>query len=336
MKLFASIKSAISSKILQYLLIVSTCYSPAISANIIYVYLSETLPDYIFVGLEQARLFNPKTNIFLIANESALSQCRASLNKHAIIAIAAEHLLPSEAHRKFNSTSTLDTHSYGGLWRKSTERFFYIQELIALYNLKSTVHVEADVMIYFDLEEMREALSCYKGIGAVFDCDYRCIPSIIYIPNEKAMSHMIDFITQNASKGLFDMHIIGEYRNTYPAEHIDNLPLIMPEYIQDHTLINSLGKTTSRPSSYCHNIEHFKSIFDAAALGQYLGGTSPVHGTPTPGFISETCLFNPSHLIYEWRTDGQGRKVPFGIYNGHAYRINNLHIHSKQLHFFKS
>lgn len=322
--------------ILKCIAFVMLAHANRLSANIIYVYLSETLPEYVFIGLEQARLFNPKSNIFLIANQTAIDQCRSILKQHGIFAVAAENLRPSKYHQQFNTSSTLDTASYGGLWRKSTERFFYIQELIAQYNLKSSIHVEADVMLYFNLSELQHCFDRYTGIAAVFDCDYRCVPSIIYIPHEKAINHLLDYITQNASRGLFDMHIIGEYRNTFSSEHVDNLPLIMPEYLQHYPLVNSLGKTTSRASSYLKNIEHFHSIFDAAALGQYLGGISPVHGPPQPGFISETCLFNPSHMMYEWRQDAQGRKVPYAICHGTAYRINDLHIHSKQLHLFKS
>lgn len=321
---------------IKSLLTIAILYSSQLSGNIIYVYLSPELPEYVYVALEQARLFNPKTNIFLIANLQAINQGQVILRHHNILSVAAEHLHPSKEHEQFNATSTLDTHSYGGLWRKSTERFFYMQELIALYNLKTVIHVEADVMLYVDVLELQEGFYHYAGIGAVFDCDYRCIPSVIYISNEKAINHLATFIAQNASRGLYDMHILAEYRNTYTAEYIDNLPLLMPEYLENNSLVNSLGQGTTRARSYVNNTESFKSIFDAAAIGQYLGGVSPVHGTPKPGFINETCLFNPSLATYEWRKDTQGRNVPFVHYNRAAYRINNLHIHSKQLHLFKS
>lgn len=304
----------------------------SIFANIIYVYLAPQLPSYIYIALEQARLFNPKTNIFLIANEAALHQCQEMLNAQNIIAVPAEKLQPSMHHQQFNATSTLDTESYGGLWRKSTERFFYMQELIALYNLKSVIHVEADVMLYFDISEFKDVFDRYAGIGAVFDCDVRCIPSVIYISNERAINHLAAFIAEKASRGLFDMQMLGAYRNRYSAEYVDNLPLIMPEYLQCHAFMNG----TSRPQSYFNNIERFQSIFDAAAIGQYLGGVSPVHGPPQPGFINETCIFNPSHLRFEWHKDAQGRNTPFAVCNGKKYRINNLHIHSKSLEKFKS
>ena len=304
--------------------------------NIVYVYLSPELPSYVSVGLQQARLFNPQSKIFLIANESALNLCRNALKEHNIIAVAAENLRPSKEHQLFNKTTVLDDKSRGGLWRKSTERFFYIQELIALYGLKSVIHVEADVMLYFNVAEFQTAFSRYHGIGAVFDCDKRCIPSVVYIANEKAINHLAAFITEHAPKGYNDMQIIAEYRNTYSAEYVDNLPLIMPEYLQAHALINDRHQGTSRAHAYFNNIDIFNSFFDAAAIGQYLGGIDPRNGHSQPGFINETCLFNPAHLTFEWEKDAQGRRVPFATCNGAKYRINNLHIHSKALEQFRS
>ena len=90
------------------------------------------------------------------------------------------------------------------------------------------------------------------------------------------------------------------------------------------------------PQIYCQNINFFKSIFDAAAIGQYLGGGDPRNGTHGPGFINESCIFNPSLLVYEWLEDLEGRKVPFAVYGGEKFRVNNLHIHSKNLWQFTS
>jgi len=71
-------------------------------------------------------------------------------------------------------------------------------------------------------------------------------------------------------------------------------------------------------------------------MGQYLGGIDPIHRNSAPGFINETCVFNPSHLTYVWWCDNKGRKVPFALYKGNLHKIANLHIHSKRLYEFNS
>ena len=308
----------------------------AIHANIIYVYLSAQLPPYIHVSLAQTRLFNPKTDIYLIANQAAINLCADLLEKSNIIAVPAESLTPSTYHQQFNASSTLNTTARDGLWKKATERFFYMHELITLHHLQSVIHIESDNMLYVDISGLRDAFFHYAGIGAVLDADNRCIPSIVYIADEKAMTHLVKFMTDNAPKGLNDMQIIAAYRNAFPKNYIDTLPLIMPEYIVTHPLMNAARQAPKNPSQYLNNIKLFKSIFDGAALGQYLGGIDPKNGVSKPGFINETCIFNPSYLTIEWHKDAQGRNIPFAFCNRAKYRINNLHIHSKFLDKFHS
>lgn len=320
----------------KFILLFIILFHHVACSNIVYVYLSAQLPPYIHVALEQARLFNPNTDIYLIANQQAINLCQETTAKSNIITIAAESLRPSKYHQLFERNSTLNTSMRDGFWKKATERFFYIHELMASRNLKSVVHVESDNMLYVDISEIQDALSHYPGIGAVFDAHDRCIPSVVYFADEKAIAHLIGFIAANASKGYYDMQIIALYHNTFPKEYIDNLPLIMPEYLATHQLMNAASEKPRKPHKYLQNIDLFNSIFDGAAIGQYLGGIDPRNGESKPGFINETCVFNPSYLTFEWHKDAEGRNVPFALCNGAKYRINNLHIHSKFLENFRS
>ena len=91
-----------------------------------------------------------------------------------------------------------------------------------------------------------------------------------------------------------------------------------------------------RSGPYTNHFYLFNSLFDAAAFGQYLGGEDPRNGHSAPGFINESCIFNPSHFTYTWEEDDQGRLVPYAHYKNEKVRINNLHIHSKNLAPFYS
>jgi hypothetical protein len=102
-------------------------------------------------------------------------------------------------------------------------------------------------------------------------------------------------------------------------------------------LISPAGHTTQNPEFYSRNFNLFQSVFDAAALGQYLGGIDPFyHGPSLPGFINESCLFNPSAMTYTWERDEEGRLVPYATFKNETYKINNLHIHCKDLKRFSS
>jgi hypothetical protein len=303
--------------------------------HIIFVHIGDTIPAYTYVALEQARLFNEDAHLYLIANQKAIKNSPYDFNRHAIITVTCESLPRSRSHKKFNKETTLDPHG-DRFWRKATERFFYIDEYVALHDLTQVVHIENDTMLYANIAEMHDGFSRYKGIGAIFDCDRRCIASLVYIADKRAVAHLVHFLAKHASKGCLDMEMIAEYRKAFSKDRIDNLPLVMPEYLIDHQLINVCKWTALHPLDYCKNSDIFNSIFDGAAIGQYLGGIDPRCGRSEPGFINESSLLNPSYLTIEWHRDIQNRNVPFASCHGKLYRINNLHIHSKFLENFRS
>jgi hypothetical protein len=308
----------------------------AVYANIVFVHLGSQIPEYVYVALEQARLFNPQMDIYFIANEEAVKKTAYDFSRDTFKVVLCETLERSNYHQLFNQKSPLDQKYRDGFWRKATERFFYIHELMVSRNLQQVVHIESDNMLYVDIATMSEALSNYKGIGAVFDSDNRCIPSFVYFADKKAIENLVAFMAEHASKGENDMETLASYRSSFPHDYIDNLPLIMPEYVRKYGLINDLKQTSINAAAYTNNFSLFKSIFDGAAFGQYLGGIDPRNGPSKPGFINETCLFKPSRFKFEWRKDEQGRKIPLALLGSSAYKINNLHIHSKRLEDFRS
>ncbi len=319
-----------------FLLTMLFAFSFSLHATIIYVHLGPSIPGYIYVALEQARLFNPDREICFIANQQALRATQYNFKAQRFITVACESLTYSPEHIFFNQKSPHPAHVLDSFWRKAIERFFFLHEYISKRNLKEVIHLESDNMLYVDIATIQEALYTYKGIGAVFDNDKRCIPSFVYIADKEAISHLVSYLAAHALQPLFDMQFIANYRNVSPSERINHLPLIMPEYLEKYELISLQKEKAANPSLYIQNCKRFNSIFDAAAIGQHLGGVDPKHGSLKIGFINETCLFNPSKLQYQWRVDAMGRKVPYAILNGQSYRINNLHVHSKQLEKFKS
>jgi hypothetical protein len=153
---------------------------------------------------------------------------------------------------------------------------------------------------------------------------------------QKLASFFVDEIKTKPATEIWhlnDMLVLASFFRTHGKQDVDNLPIIMPSYVKTYGLHNELGKIPQNPKSYCNNIQLFHSIFDGAALGQYLGGTPHGH---QPGFVNETTVFNPSKLQFTWKTDALGRSVPYVRSKGAYFRVNNLHIHSKKLWKFVS
>jgi hypothetical protein len=89
------------------------------------------------------------------------------------------------------------------------------------------------------------------------------------------------------------------------------------------------------PSS--KDFEKFDSIFDPAAWGQYVGGTQNEGpgAKPLDHDISRMLIANPTFDVI-WKEDEEGRRIPYFTYHGKDVKINNLHIHSKNLYKYTS
>ena len=75
-------------------------------------------------------------------------------------------------------------------------------------------------------------------------------------------------------------------------------------------------------------------IFDAAAMGQYLGGIDPKNDSSnTIGFVNETCVIKYNNYKFFYNVIDNIKK-PFLLINNVPVRVFNLHIHSKNLKNF--
>lgn len=303
--------------------------------SIVFVHLGPSLPAYLPDALFQARLFNKNCKIFLLGNEQTLSSYSDN-NNLQITLVPVEGLAKTKAHQEFLKTAVLDRRFRDGFWYYASERFLYLDDFMQQYDMHHVFHLETDTMLYVDLKEMKQIfVENYHGIAAVFDNDDRCIPCFVYFGSKNAAHKLARYFFRYAQQGKNDMEVLAIFKKKH-SELIDNLPIIMSSYQTKHSLCTPAGRKTNNPDHYSKNSTLFKSVFDGAALGQYLGGIDPRVGLSVPGFINESCLFNPSHVQYLWKNDELGRKVPFMVFGDEVYRINNLHIHSKNLKEFLS
>lgn len=295
--------------------------------SLVFVHIGKKLPDYLPYAIEQAKIFNPGCPIYVLGNQKALKK----LSPDLCTPIAIESIPKSKDHKKFLKTSRSDK----GFWTVTTERFFYLESFMKAKNLSHVFHLESDVMLYSDLEQILPVFKRHypNQIGATFDNDDRCIAGLVYIPNAKPLTQFVQYVSTVAKRGWNDMQLLAKFQKEH-HQSIDLLPIIMPKYAQDHELVSLNGCRGT--ANYSHHVDEFQSIFDAAAIGQYLGGIDPIHRKDSIGFINESCIFKPSHFKYQWERDSQGRKVPFVIYNGTKCKLNNLHVHCKNLRAFAS
>jgi len=91
---------------------------------------------------------------------------------------------------------------------------------------------------------------------------------------------------------------------------------------------------TSVPAETYQHYIVYKSLFDGAGLGIFIGGMDPYHtGGRIEKWKHRPCLYDIDYTkyTYEWRKDEKGRNIPYVFTGIEWIRINNLHIHSKDL-----
>ena len=305
--------------------------------SIVFVHIGKSMPPYLETAVKQARLFN-SCPIKVVANEEAIQQSQVLLEPYHVTFVACEEMPKTAEHISFLQHSKLDRTFRNGFWSHATERFFYLQDLMEYYQLTDVVHLENDNMVYVDILSI---VPIFKDlgihVGLTMDNDERCIPGFVYIADAPSMSHVATSICGQLLRGVSDMYSLGSYYQKFHEPYVGALPIVMSSYVVRNELVtNDRRRVAKNKFMFCQYETAFGSIFDAAALGQYLGGIDPRNGLSKPGFINESCVFNPSLLTFSWKIDERGRKVPYASYDHTELPINNLHIHSKNLEAFLS
>ena len=263
--------------------------------NIVLVCLNN-FQEYILINIEQLKKLG-HDSIYVITNPELFHHF-----DNKVKLINANEL--DETYHFYQKTN-LNKSFRNGFWTLTSLRFFYIYEFMKKYNITDVAHLENDVLIYYNFN----TLSFDNYIYIPFDSFQRNIASIMYIPSSDVFKQCLDHydFTKN------DMENFINIKNRTVL--IQNLP-IFPN-IPSSSEVNFVST----------NYDMFNCIFDAAAMGQYLGGVDPRNdASNTVGFVNETCVIKYNQYTFIWED-----KKPFIIINNQKYKIFNLHIHSKNL-----
>jgi len=210
----------------------------------------------------------------------------------------------------FDKKSKLDKHFRNGFWNNASKRLFLLYEYMKINELKNVIHLENDVLLYSNMNYNFD-----EKIYITMDSKNRCIPGIIYIPKYELFTNLIE----NYDYTKNDMINLANFY-TRKKGIVKTFPIID----------DSLDKCI-----YNENFQEFNSIFDGAAIGQYLGGVDPrnIAGDST-GFVNETCEIKYDKYRFKWIKKGK-YSFPHIEINSKLIPINNLHIHCKQLEQFR-
>jgi len=259
---------------------------------------------YLLDNIKQLLLFN--YNIIVITEKKFFPK----LNEYPqITKIDSESLsITYDKKTKLNSTYR------NGFWVHCSNRLFLIYEYMKNNNITDCIHLENDVLLYTDLSTF---FKNDNNMYITMDEKNRCIPGIMYIPNYT----FLDKLLNNYNYSTNDMKNLATFYHNNR-----NICKTFP-------IININSKYNSK-TIYNENFTQFNSVFDAAAMGQYVGGVDPRNKSgDTTGFINETCVVKYNNYQFKW-IKKDNSFYPHILIDDQTIPIMNLHIHSKRVKDF--
>jgi hypothetical protein len=209
----------------------------------------------------------------------------------------------------------------------SFERFYVLYNLMIKYSLTNVLFLELDNLIYDDPRSWLNALTDID-IAYLFDNYDRASAGLSYFKSPETLSQLLTYFNiyiQTDSGFINEMSALYRFYQFMEKKKEKTLHMsFLPTHWND---------PTKPQQSYAMSDIFKNSIFDALSMGIYLAGIDTYH---SKGKI-ETKTKNPWGLIdytsytYEYIYDEKGRKIPYILNGDTRIRINNLHIHSKDL-----
>ena len=290
---------------------------------VVYCYIGP-VPNYLIETIQQTRLFF-KGDIICILTDIH-SPIVKRLKEEGIRIILYEKNVEFDAcikehGSKFSLVPELGTREK--LFIYAFERFFALYSVMRNENWKDVVFLELDNLIYDDPIKWLAGFQ-KKPMAYMYDNELRCASGICYIQHADILYEF----TQCCLQYIRETDIHRAFMTEMQALHafwiarsdlIQLLPIHWPSPTP-HTTWETYGT-------------YGDSIFDAAALGIYLCGMDPIHtgGIVKTGLGANWSAVNYTTYEYKWEDDKEGRMIPY-VMNGSGWvRINNLHVHSKNL-----
>lgn len=311
--------------------------------NIVLSYIGP-LPAYTVECIQQIRLFT-SLPIYLIIDDSDSPYIKTleTFNVNFIhynTVISEEFLLLFRTYKEpFSICDALGVRRF--LFMRSIERFFLLYNLMTQHNLTNILFMEIDNTIYDDPLNWLEQFS-KKELSFMYDNEERFSCGIFYTKTANSLVPLLTGVFKNIHKYAHwycDMAILYEL---YETEYSNNI-LILPTHtgciLEGHNFFGKEGNSSKQqplnPITYINYSLFGESVFDAAGMGVYLFGCDPFHsgGIIKHNFSDKTWShINFSQYEYKWEKDSKDRKIPYiNFGDGKWIRINNLHIHSKDL-----
>jgi hypothetical protein len=212
-----------------------------------------------------------------------------------------------------------------------------LEDVVNMLGDAPTIHLEGDVLLFVDASELAKRLSAiYTSLATTFDHPDRAVPGIFFAQGAAGIRTLNEFTLLQLAKGDLgplnnDMTILADFRKQKGNSALSALPVIPPNYSGE--FVNALGERADDPDFLSRDAQRLGLVFDAAALGQHIGGTDPRNNRfDDRGFINEKSVY---------RIDALEVSIGAGIHLRSSegekfYPVATLHLHNKAPGVFRS
>jgi len=294
--------------------------------NLVLFHTGTELPLFLNVTFAQIRAFNPEAEVYFLTDKQHLKN--TLFDNYNIHALNKDDFYSDKIHLFEKNYK----YAPDNFWSLTATRLIYIEKFMLDCGLENMYHFDNDVLLYYNLCKYHEHFKrLYAHIAITPGGPNENIAGFIFIKTGKSLADMTQFFVDTLQTygmgagakyhvGLIcEMRLMKIYEIEKGKEFLGHLPVL------------PFGK-------HSENYSEFNAIFDSASWGQFVGGT---HKGKTPGaktasqYVGQLLREHPEYAVI-WTKDNEDRKIPYFKYDNNEVKINNLHIHSKQLSKYRS
>ncbi len=284
-----------------------------------FVYLGKSLPRYARASLELASR-NSGLQVHLLAN----AQAGADVARHCAHFTAVEDFYNVAEFAEAEKRVTFNHTFRDGLFLRSLERFFVLDQYMHSNKLETIFHAELDQLL-FRVDELVGALDAVTERGAFlpFHNKFSAVASVFYCNHKDVLRSFLNY-SRTGEAFPNEMVILARWA-LENRDHVFSLPTLA-------SMTNPIPGDAIKVISE----SRLNGIVDAAQLGQWVGGIDPrnvpILSKPKNHFVDEPSemLLSGEQLMHMKLEliKSEGRLV-CNLRDQFQVNLYNLHIHSK-------
>jgi len=208
-------------------------------------------------------------------------------------------------------------------------RLVYVHQLMSVWGVERVVHIENDQMVYGPIAAVADAAARCGVRLAMTKVGVRLAPATVWARDARALKELLDFILGAIDKGVEHAILVAKTKwvtdMSLPAVYFDDK---VAE--GDASVVTFPTSAGGGGAGACLATGPRAMIYDGLPLGTWCCGSFEWPRKHLKIKMEES-VEAYWDAPFEWRVV-DGLRRPF--WNGSA--VFNLHMHSKQLHLFRS